>query len=58
MPFACVMGSTFFPFLFGLYPYIYGTEKQRAATERAGVKDVFMSIHELTRNGARKPLGD
>ena len=49
---------TFFPFMFGIYPYTYVTEKQRAAMEEAGVNYVFMSIYEIVYNCVRKLLGD
>ncbi len=48
---------TFFPFMFGIYPYTYVTEKQRTAMEEAGVNYVFMSIYEITRSCVRKLLG-
>ncbi len=48
---------TFFPFMFGIYPYTYITEKQRTAMEEAGVNYVFMSIYEITYNCVRKLLG-
>lgn len=48
---------TFFPFMFGIYPYTYVTEKQRAAMEEAGVNYVFMSIYEIVYNCVRKLLG-
>ncbi len=49
---------TFFPFMFGIYPYTYVTEKQRAAMEEAGVNYAFMSIYELTYNCVKRLLGD
>ena len=49
---------TFFPFMFGIYPYTVVTEKQRTAMEEAGVNYVFMSIYEITYNCARMLLGD
>ena len=49
---------TFFPFMFGIYPYTFVTEKQRAAMEEAGVNYVFMSIYEISYNCIRKLLGD
>ena len=49
---------TFFPFMFGIYPYTFVTEKQRAAMEEAGVNYVFMSIYEITYNCARTLLGE
>ncbi len=47
---------TFFPFMFGIYPYTFVTEKQRAAMEKAGVNYVFMTIYEITYNCVRKLL--
>ena len=49
---------TFFPFMFGIYPYTFVTEKQRAAMEEAGVNYVFMSIYEIVYNCARTLLGE
>ena len=49
---------TFFPFMFGIYPYTYVTEKQRMSMEKAGVNYVFMSIYEITYNCARMLLGE
>ncbi len=40
----------FFPFMFGIYPYTFVTEKQRAAMEEARVNYVFMTIYEITFN--------
>ena len=47
---------TFFPFMFGIYPYTFVTEKQRTAMEKAGVNYVFMSIYEITYNCVKKLL--
>lgn len=41
---------TFFPFMFGIYPYTVVNNKQRAAMEEAGVNYVFMTIYEITYN--------
>ena len=41
---------TFFPFMFGIYPYTFVTEKQRTAMEEANVNYVFMTIYEITYN--------
>ncbi len=49
---------TFFPFMFGIYPYTFVTEKQRAAMEQAGVNYAFMSIYEITFNCIKKLLKD
>ena len=40
----------FFPFMFGIYPYTFVTEKQRMAMEEAGVNYVFLTIYEITYN--------
>ena len=48
---------TFFPFMFGIYPYTFVTEKQRTAMEEADVNYVFLSIYEITYNCVRKLLG-
>ena len=47
---------TFFPFMFGIYPYTYVTEKQRTAMETAGVNYAFMSIYEITFNCVKRLL--
>ncbi len=41
---------TFFPFLFGVYPYTFVTQKQRTAMEEANINYVFMTIYEITFN--------
>ena len=47
---------TFFPFMFGIYPYTYVTEKQKTAMEAAGVNYAFMSIYEITYNCVKRLL--
>ncbi len=47
---------TFFPFMFGIYPYTVVNEKQRTAMEKAGVNYVFMTIYEITFSCVRKLL--
>ena len=47
---------SFFPFMFGIYPYTFVTEKQRKAMESAGVDYAFMSVYEITFNFIRKFL--
>lgn len=47
---------TFFPFMFGIYPYTFVTQKQRAAMEEANVHYVFMTIYEITYNCVRRLL--
>lgn len=47
---------TFFPFMFGIYPYTVVTEKQRQAMEAAGVNYVFMTIYEITYKCVKRLL--
>lgn len=46
----------FFPFIFGVYPYTFVTEKQREAMEQAGANYVFLSIYEITYSCVRRLL--
>ena len=46
----------FFPFLFGLYPYAYVTDKQKAAMEQAEVHYVPLTLYELAYTCTRKLL--
>ena len=46
----------FFPFMFGIYPYTFVTEKQRIAMEEAKVNYVFMTIYEITYSCVRRLL--
>ena len=39
---------TFYPFMFGIYPYTAVTEKQRIAMKEAGINYVYQSVYELT----------
>ena len=49
---------TFFPFMFGIYPYTFVTAKQRTAMEEAGVNYVFLSIYEITYNCVKRLLAN
>ena len=49
---------SFFPFMFGIYPYTVVNDKQRSAMEEAGVNYVFMTIYEITYNCAKRLLKD
>ena len=40
----------FFPFMFGIYPYVRVTEKQKTAMRDAQVNYVYHSIYEITNN--------
>lgn len=46
----------FFPFLFGIYPYTYVTEKQKEAMAQASVPYVLLSLYDLTYTCVRKLL--
>ena len=39
---------TFYPFMFGIYPYTSVTEKQKVAMKEAGVNYVYQTVYELT----------
>lgn len=38
---------SFFPFMFGIYPYTFVTQKQREAMDKAGVKFKQLTIYEI-----------
>lgn len=48
---------TFFPFMFGIYPYTIVTEKQKMAMKEAGVDYTYSSVYNLTYAAVRKMLG-
>ena len=48
---------SFFPLMFGIYPYAVVTEKQKLAMKQAGVKYPNYSIYELAYMGIKKLLG-
>lgn len=41
---------TFFPFMFGIYPYAMVTEKQKTAMKDAEISYAFYTVYELTYN--------
>lgn len=47
---------SFFPFMFGIYPYTVVTEKQKKAMELAGVNYTYSSLYDLTFVAARRML--
>jgi len=49
---------TFFPFMFGIYPYTSVTEKQRAAMKDAGINYVYQTVYELTYGCIIRLLGE
>lgn len=46
----------FFPFIYGIYPYTFVTDKQKEAMKQAGVNYIYMSVYEITRNCLLKLL--
>jgi len=48
---------TFYPFMFGIYPYTAVTEKQRVAMKEAGIDYVYQSVYELTYSCLIRLLG-
>ena len=47
---------SFFPFMFGIYPYTVVTEKQKEAMKLAGVNYTYSSLYDLTFIAARRML--
>lgn len=47
---------SFFPFMFGIYPYTVVTDKQKEAMKLADVNYVYMSIYEITYAEVKKLL--
>ena len=48
---------SFFPFIYGIYPYTVVTDKQRRAMEKSNVPYVYLSPYDITSQCARKLLG-
>lgn len=48
---------SFFPFMFGIYPYAIVTKKQKEAMEKAGINYKYHSIYEIAYTGIKKLLG-
>ena len=47
---------SFFPFMYGIYPYAEVTKKQKLAMEKAKVPYKFQTIYEIAYNGVLKLL--
>lgn len=47
---------SFFPFMFGIYPYAVVTDKQQEAMEKAGVNYSYSSVYDLIYKTALKLL--
>ena len=48
---------TFFPFMFGIYPYTFVTEKQEKAMKAVGIEFKKYSVYEIIYNCVKKMLG-
>lgn len=48
---------SFFPFMFGIYPYTFVTEKQKEAMAQAQVNYVYMSIYDIAFAEVKRLLG-
>ena len=46
----------FFPFMYGIYPYVHPTGKQREAMKKANLKPARISVYEMTRRCVRTLL--
>ncbi len=49
---------TFFPFMFGIYPYTAVTEKQKVAMREAGINYMYQTVYELTYSCLIRLLGE
>ena len=49
---------TFYPFMFGIYPYTAVTEKQKTAMKEAGINYVYQTVYELTYSCLIRLLGE
>ena len=49
---------TFYPFMFGIYPYTAVTEKQKTAMREAGVNYVYKTVYDLTSSCLIRLLGE
>lgn len=47
---------SFFPFMFGIYPYTIVTDKQREAMEKADVNYIYSSVYDLTFSAVKRML--
>lgn len=47
---------SFFPFLFGIYPYTVVTEKQKEAMKKAEVNYIYSSVYDLTYTTVKRLL--
>ena len=48
---------SFFPFMFGIYPYAVVTKKQKEAMDKADINYEYHSIYKIAYTGIKKLLG-
>ena len=46
----------FFPFMYGIYPYTFATDKQKEAMEKAGITFKHLTIYDIAYQGILKFL--
>ncbi len=49
---------SFFPFMFGIYPYAFVNDRQKEAMAKSNVGYVYMTAYEIVYNCIRKLLSD
>ena len=49
---------TFYPFMFGIYPYTSVSEKQKNAMKEAGISFAYQSVYDLTYSCLLRLLGE
>lgn len=47
---------SFFPFMFGIYPYTVVTDRQKEAMKEAGINYVYSSVYDLTYKTVKRLL--
>ena len=47
---------SFFPFMYGVYPYTVVTDKQKAAMKKARTDFVYLSVYEMIYTGTKRLL--
>ncbi len=47
---------SFYPFMFGIYPYVFVNDRQKEAMEKSNVGYVYMTAYEIVYNCVRKLL--
>ena len=47
---------SFFPFMYGIYPYTFVTDKQKEAMIKAEVPFEYLTVYDITHKGILKLL--